>query len=136
MRNAWPHDGIPIESTNFVVHSDAARVEARHEVATVAEDVWAELVDELSIEPGMLRYPEGQDKIEIYAYHDCGLYAFEWGVRGLSVGGEGVFQSMPPQWRSTRSRWCSNRLKPCPQRFTFLTSRFNPSVGPFEAPVA
>ena len=69
-RIAWPHDGNPIESTNFVVYSDAASVEARHEVATVAEDVWAELLGELSIEPGVLRYPEGRDKIDIYAYHD------------------------------------------------------------------
>ncbi len=70
VRIAWPHDGNPIESTNFVVYSDAASVEARHEVATVAEEVWAELLDELAIEPGMLRYPEGRDKIDIYAYHD------------------------------------------------------------------
>jgi hypothetical protein len=69
-RIAWPHDGNPIESTNFVVYSDAASLEARHEVATVAEDVWAELLGELSIEPGMLQYPEGRDKIDIYAYHD------------------------------------------------------------------
>ena len=60
-RNAWPHDGNPIESTNFVVYSDAASLEARREVATVAEDVWAELLDELSIEPGLLRYPEGRN---------------------------------------------------------------------------
>ena len=40
-RVAWPHDGNPIESTNFVVYSDAASLEARHEVATVAEEVWA-----------------------------------------------------------------------------------------------
>ena len=46
-RVAWPHDGNPIESTNFVVYSDAASLEARHEVATVAENVWAELLDEL-----------------------------------------------------------------------------------------
>jgi hypothetical protein len=69
-REAWPHDGSPIESTNFIVYSDAASVEARREVATVAEDVWIELLDELSIEPFMLQYPDGRDKIDIYAYHD------------------------------------------------------------------
>ena len=42
--------GSPIESKNFIVYSDAASVEARHEVATVAEDVWAELLDDLSID--------------------------------------------------------------------------------------
>lgn len=84
VRNAWPHDGNPIESTNFVVYSDAASVEARHEVATVAEDVWAELVDELSIDPGMLRYPEGRDKIGIYAYHDHKPQ--DWGGRAYYGG--------------------------------------------------
>jgi hypothetical protein len=69
-REAWPHDGNPIESTNFIVYSDSASVEARHEVASVAEDVWAELLDELSIEPVMLTYPEGRDRIDIYAYRD------------------------------------------------------------------
>jgi hypothetical protein len=70
VRAEWPHDGNPFESTNFVVYSDAASIEARHEVATVAEAVWAELLDELAIEPSMLLYPEGQDKVDIYAYHD------------------------------------------------------------------
>lgn len=83
-RNAWPHDGNPIESTNFVVYSDAASLEARREVATVAEDVWAELLDELSIEPGLLRYPEGRNKIDIYAYHDYDPQ--DWGGRAYFGG--------------------------------------------------
>jgi hypothetical protein len=84
VRNAWPHDGNPIESTNFVVYSDAASVEARHEVATVAEEMWAELLDQLSIEPSMLRYPEGRDKIDIYAYHDHDPQ--DWGGRAYYGG--------------------------------------------------
>jgi hypothetical protein len=83
-REPWPHDGNPIESTNFVVYSDAASTEARREVATVAEDVWAELLDELSIEPGVLRYPEGRDKIDIYAYHDYDPE--DWGGRAYYGG--------------------------------------------------
>ena len=83
-RVAWPHDGNPIESTNFVVYRDAASLEARHEVATVAEEVWAELLDELSIEPGMLRYPEGRDRIDIYAYHDYDPQ--DWGGRAYYGG--------------------------------------------------
>ena len=35
VHHAWPHDGNPVESTNFVVYSDAASVEARHEIATI-----------------------------------------------------------------------------------------------------
>ena len=83
-REAWPHDGNPIESTNFVVYSDAASLEARHEVATVAEEVWAELLDELSIELGMFRYPEGRDRIDIYAYHDYDPQ--DWGGRAYYGG--------------------------------------------------
>ncbi len=70
VREPWPHDGNPVESESFVVYSDATSVEARREVADVAEDVWAKLLDDFSIEPGMLRYPEGQDKIHVYAYQD------------------------------------------------------------------
>ncbi len=70
VRTAWPHDGNPVESANFIVYSDAASLDARREVATVAEEVWAELIEELSIRPDMLGYPEGRDKIDIYAYHD------------------------------------------------------------------
>ena len=70
VREPWPHDGKPVESESFVVYSDAASAEARHEVAEVAEDVWAQLLDDFSIGPGMLRYPEGQDKLHIYAYQN------------------------------------------------------------------
>ncbi len=70
VREPWPHDGNPIESDGFVVYSDGASPEARREVAQVAEDVWAELLDDFSIEPGMFRYPDGQDKIDVFAYRD------------------------------------------------------------------
>ncbi len=84
VRNPWPHDGNPIESVNFVVYSDSASVEARREVAAVAEEAWAELIDVLAIEPGMLRYPEGHDKIDIYAYHDHDPQ--DWGGRAYYGG--------------------------------------------------
>jgi len=70
VREQWPHDGDPIDSESFVVYSDAASAEARREVAQVAEDVWAELLDDFAIEPGMLRYPDDQDKLDIYAYRN------------------------------------------------------------------
>lgn len=70
VREPWPHDGRPIESESFVVYSDTATAEARREVADVAEDLWGELLDDFSIEAGMLRYPDGQDKLHVYAYHD------------------------------------------------------------------
>lgn len=70
VREPWPHDGDPVESESFVVYSDAAGVGARREVAETAEVVWAKLLDDFSIEPGMLRYPEGQDKVDVYAYRN------------------------------------------------------------------
>ncbi len=84
VRERWPQDGDPIESESFVVYSDAASVEARREVAEVAEQVWAELLDDFSIEPGMLRYPDGQDKIDVYAYrnHD----PQDWAARAYYGG--------------------------------------------------
>jgi hypothetical protein len=84
VRQAWPHDGSPYESESFVVYSDRASPDARREVADVAEDVWAELLDEFSIEPGMLRYPEGQDKLDIYAYHDYNPQ--DWAARAYYGG--------------------------------------------------
>ncbi len=97
VRHAWPHDGKPLESANFVVYSDTASVEARREVATIAEEVWAELLDELVIEPSMLRYPEGQDKLDIYAYHDYDPQ--DWGGRAY-YGGLLVWSPDHPQRRS------------------------------------
>lgn len=70
VREAWPHDGNPVESANFVVYSDSASLEARREVAAIAEEAWAEFLDELAIDTSELHYPEGRNKIDIYAYHD------------------------------------------------------------------
>ena len=97
VRHAWPHDGNPVESANFVVYSDAASLQARDEVATVAEEVWAELLDELAIDAGMLRYPEGQDKLDIYAYHDYDPQ--DWGGRAYH-GGLLVWSPDHPQRQS------------------------------------
>jgi len=81
---AWPHDGNPYESSNFVVFSDSASVEARQEAAEVAERLWAELVTELDISPEMLRFPPGQDKIDMFAYQDH--YPQDWGGRSYYGG--------------------------------------------------
>ncbi len=70
VREPWPHDGRPVETESFVVYSDAASMEARREVAEVAEGVWAELLDEFSIVPGMLRHLEGDEKLDVYAYRN------------------------------------------------------------------
>ncbi|MDH3294008.1 MAG: hypothetical protein OER95_06775, partial [Acidimicrobiia bacterium] len=66
----WPHDGNPFQSENFIVYSDAASTKARRETAEVAEQVWAGLLDEFSIEPALLHYPDGQNKIDVFAFRD------------------------------------------------------------------
>jgi hypothetical protein len=68
----WPHDGHPYETEHFVVYSDGASLKARQRVAALAEEVLAEVVDEMGVDPAtMFRFPAGQDKIDIYAsrYH-------------------------------------------------------------------
>ena len=72
-RAKWPHDGDRLETTHFVIFSDSAAIDARREVATVAEQVWAEVLDEFSVEPEMLKFPEGQTKIDLLAYRDPNL---------------------------------------------------------------
>ncbi|MCP3990604.1 MAG: hypothetical protein GY724_16110 [Actinomycetia bacterium] len=72
-RASWPHDGDRIETANFVVFSDSAHLDARREVGTVAEEAWAEVLDEFSVEPEMLKFPAGQTKIDLLAYRDPDL---------------------------------------------------------------
>ena len=64
----WPHDGQPFESENFVVYSDAASLEARQRLASVAEEVLVEVVDQMGVDPAtMFRFPADQGKIDLYA---------------------------------------------------------------------
>ncbi len=64
----WPHDGKPFESENFVVYSDGASLEARQRLASLAEEVLVEVVDEMGVDPGtMFRFPADQVKIDLYA---------------------------------------------------------------------
>jgi hypothetical protein len=84
-RQRWPHDGKPYESQNFVVYSDTASLEAKQAVAEVGEDVLAETIAEMGVDPNeMFRFPDGQDKIHIYAYHDH--YPQNWGMRAYYGG--------------------------------------------------
>lgn len=64
----WPHDGKPFESRNFVVYSDGASLEARQRLASLAEEVLVEVVEEMGVDPQtMFRFPTDQDKIDLYA---------------------------------------------------------------------
>lgn len=70
VRVPWPHDGRPYESDGFVVYSDSASLEARRDVADRAERVWTEIISEMSIDTDRLGWPDGQEKIDIYAFED------------------------------------------------------------------
>ena len=64
----WPHDGKPFESESFVVYSDGASLQARQRLASLAEEVLVEVVDEMGVDPGtMFHFPVDQDKIDLYA---------------------------------------------------------------------
>lgn len=64
----WPHDGDPFESQNFIVYSDGASLEARQRLASIAEQVLVEVIDEMGVDPAtMFRFPASQDKIDLYA---------------------------------------------------------------------
>lgn len=86
VREQWPHDGKPVESGHFVVYSDGASQQARQRLADLAEEVLAEVVDEMGVDPAtMFRFPAGQGKIDLYAnrHHDqegLGAMAYYAGV--------------------------------------------------------
>lgn len=85
-KNQWPHDGEPYESASFIVYSDAASLDARQRLARLAEDVLAETVTEMGIDPDtVFRFPPDQDKIDLYAnrYNEP-----DWGggARGYYAG--------------------------------------------------
>jgi len=85
VKNRWPHDGKPYESARFVVYSDGASLEARQRLASLAEEVLDEVVDEMGVDPGtMFRFPADQDKIDLYANR----YNVQegWGARAYHAG--------------------------------------------------
>ena len=68
VKEHWPHDGNPYETDHFVVYSDGASLEARQELAALAEEVLIEVVEEMGIDPAsMFRFPADQDKIDLFA---------------------------------------------------------------------
>lgn len=85
VREQWPHDGVTVESADFIVYSDGASLESRRRLADLAEQVLAEVIDEMGIDPStMFRFPPGQDKIDIYAYR---YHVLEGGgARGYYAG--------------------------------------------------
>jgi hypothetical protein len=81
----WPHDGRPVESESFVVYSDGASLEARQRLASLAEEVLVEVVEEMGVDPEtMYRFPPDQNKIDLYANRYNVLYG--GGARAYYAG--------------------------------------------------
>lgn len=91
----WPHDGHPFESETFTIYSDGASREALAELAEIAEEVLADLMNRFEIggaEAFVL--PPGQDKLHLYAYKYH--YQSEWGGQGF-WGGMIIFSPDHPR---------------------------------------
>lgn len=81
----WPHDGKPYETEHFIVFSDAASLESRKYLADAGEEVFFELRTQFEVvDDTIFRYPEGQNKIHIYAYKE--YFPKEWGGQAYYGG--------------------------------------------------
>ncbi len=91
----WPHDGNQYESQNFTVYSDGASMQARMQVAEIAEAVLADLKTLFEI-PGddLFIFPAGQTKIHLYAFKNHN--PTQWGGQGF-WGGLIVFSPDHPE---------------------------------------
>jgi len=89
VKYSWPHDGHPWETEHVIVYSDGATLKARQRLAALAEEVLAEVVDEMGVDPvTMFRFPAGQDKIDIYAsrYHAIEVGGLRLGATAYYAG--------------------------------------------------
>lgn len=81
----WPHDGKPYETEHFIVFSDAASLESRKYLADAGEEVFFELRTQFEVvDDTIFRYPDGQNKIHIYAYKE--YFPKEWGGQAYYGG--------------------------------------------------
>ncbi len=81
----WPHDGNPYESQNFTVYSDGASLQARMDLAAIAEGVLTDLSTLFEIPSNdLFVFPANQTKIHLYAfrYHN----PTQWGGQGYWGG--------------------------------------------------
>ena len=66
----WPHDGQPYESEIATVYGDGTSLEAKKQLATIAEDLLDEIETLLALQPVEQYLPRlGQSKLHLYAYH-------------------------------------------------------------------
>ena len=104
----WPHDGKPFESELFTIYSDGASREALAELAEIAEDVLADLMDRLEIaSPDVFVLPPGQQSIHLYAYKYH--YQAEWGGQAF-WGGMIIFSLDHPKLTEFTERGHYTRL--------------------------
>jgi hypothetical protein len=81
----WPHDGNPYQSENFTVYSDGASLQARMDVAEIAQGVLTDLKALLEIPSNdLFIFPTGQTKIHLYAFKNHN--PTQWGGKGFWGG--------------------------------------------------
>lgn len=80
----WPHDGHPYESTNFLVYSDGAGLDARRKLAEIGESLFVRLKADFGVTEEMLVFPDDQSKIHMYAYKN--YTPMDWGGWGYYGG--------------------------------------------------
>ena len=81
----WAHDGNPYETEHFIVYSDAASFESRVTLANMGEELFNQLKTQMEIDDeSILVYPQGQNKIHIYAYKN--YFPTQWGGRAYFGG--------------------------------------------------
>jgi len=81
----WPHDGNPYESENFTVYGDGSSLEARMDLAAIAEAVLSDLKTQFEIPSNdLFVLPVIQTKIHLYAYRYHNPTA--WGGQAFWAG--------------------------------------------------
>jgi hypothetical protein len=81
----WGHDGNPYESLNFTVYSDGASLQARKDLAAIAEQVLADLKTSFDIPNNdLFVFPGAQSKIHLYAFKHHN--PTQWGGQGFWGG--------------------------------------------------
>lgn len=91
----WPHDGNPYLSENFTVYSDGASLQARTDLAEIAEGVLTDLKTNFDItDNNLFVFPPDQAKIHLYAYRDH--FPTQWGGQGF-WGGMLIFSLDHPE---------------------------------------
>jgi hypothetical protein len=91
----WPHDGDPYETESFIVYGDGTSIQARKDLAAIAEKVLTDLKTLFEIPSNdLFVFPANQSKIHLYAFKNHNPN--NWGGQGF-FGGMIVYSLDHPQ---------------------------------------